>query len=93
MPTHITDFRREWATPIERYLADADLDSFPVLAHSAGGLTTAHLDAPGITNRVYLSPWWGTDPPLPEQLSRTRRTHPRLETDPPDRPRRPRRHR
>ncbi|MFC7027419.1 alpha/beta hydrolase [Halomicroarcula sp. GCM10025324] len=68
LPTHITDFRREWVAPVERYLADAGLDGVSVLAHSAGGLTTAHLESEAVTNRVYLSPWWGTDPPLPEPV-------------------------
>jgi hypothetical protein len=70
LPTHITDVRREWVAPVERYLADADLDGVPVLAHSAGGLTTAHLDSDTVTNRVYLSPWWESDPPLPEPVLR-----------------------
>ncbi|WP_276270803.1 alpha/beta fold hydrolase [Haloarcula litorea] len=64
LPTHITDYRREWVGPVERYATD--LDDVPVLAHSAGGLTAAHADLPGATNRVYLSPWWGSDFPLPE---------------------------
>jgi len=64
LPTHITDLRREWVGPLERYVAD--LDDLPVLAHSAGGLTVAHADLPSVTNRVYLSPWWGSEFPLPE---------------------------
>ncbi|MFC7019905.1 MULTISPECIES: alpha/beta fold hydrolase [Haloarcula] len=70
LPTHITDVRRQWVAPLERYLADADLDGVPVLAHSAGGLTAAHLESEVVTNRVYLSPWWGADPPLPEPVLR-----------------------
>ncbi|MBX0297164.1 alpha/beta hydrolase [Haloarcula nitratireducens] len=82
LPTHITDVRREWVDPVRRYAAD--LDEFPILAHSAGGLTTAHLDADGVTNRVYLSPWWGDDLPFPktvvEALSRLPITEPFLPT-------------
>lgn len=66
LPTHITDVQREWIDPVREYAAD--LDDFPILAHSAGGLTAAHLDAGGVTNRVYCSPWWGSDFPLPETV-------------------------
>lgn len=68
LPTHITDFQREWVAPIREYAAD--LGTFSVLAHSAGGLTAAHLDLDGIENRVYLSPWWGSDFPAPEFVLR-----------------------
>jgi len=64
LPTHITDVRREWVEPLDAYVADRG--RFDVLGHSAGGLTAAHLDADGLGNRVYLSPWWGSDFPLPE---------------------------
>jgi len=63
LPTHITDVEREWVEPLATYAAD--LDRFDVLGHSAGGLAVAHLDADGLGNRVYLSPWWGSDFPLP----------------------------
>ncbi|MFC6975468.1 alpha/beta hydrolase [Halomicroarcula sp. GCM10025709] len=66
LPTHITDLQREWVDPVREYAAD--LGEFPILAHSAGGLTTAFLDDPGVTNRVYLSPWWGSDLPLPDAV-------------------------
>ena len=66
LPTHITDFEAEWVGPLRSYVAD--LDEFPILAHSAGGLTAAHLDPEGVTNRVYLSPWWGSDLPMPDAL-------------------------
>ena len=66
LPTHITDVQREWVAPIREYAAD--LDQFPIVAHSAGGLTTAHLDADGVTNRVYLSPWWASDLSLPDAV-------------------------
>ena len=66
LPTHIIDVQREWVDPVRDYAAD--LDSFPILAHSAGGLTAAHLDVTGVTNRVYLSPWWGSDFPLPDTV-------------------------
>ena len=63
LPTHITDVEREWVAPLTEYTAD--LDPFHVLSHSAGGLAVAHLEAEGLGNRVYLSPWWGSDYPLP----------------------------
>lgn len=63
LPTHITDLQREWVAPVSEYAAD--LDSFTLLSHSAGGLTGAHLDCDGISQRVYLSPWWGSNPVLP----------------------------
>ncbi|MDS0277622.1 alpha/beta hydrolase [Halomicroarcula sp. S1AR25-4] len=66
LPTHITDVRQEWVTPVREYAED--LDEFALLAHSAGGLTTAHADFDGVTNRVYLSPWWGSDFPLPDPV-------------------------
>lgn len=66
LPTHITDFEAEWVEPLRSYAAD--IDEFPILAHSAGGLTAAHLDAEGVTNRVYLSPWWGSDFPMPDAV-------------------------
>jgi len=59
LPTHITDVGREWVDPLEDYVAD--LDDLVVLGHSAGGLTAAHIDHDGIAQRVYLSPWWGSD--------------------------------
>ncbi|WP_324663354.1 alpha/beta hydrolase [Haloarcula sediminis] len=68
LPTHITDVEREWVAPLERYAAD--LGRFDLLGHSAGGLATAHLDAGGAGNRVYLSPWWGSDFPLPDAVFR-----------------------
>ncbi len=68
LPTHITDVEREWVGPLERYVAD--LDRFDILSHSAGGLAAAHLDADGAGNRVYLSPWWGSDYPLPDAVFR-----------------------
>ncbi len=66
LPTHITDFEAEWVEPLRTYVTD--LDEFPILAHSAGGLTAAHLDPGGVTNRVYLSPWWGSDFPMPDAV-------------------------
>ncbi|KAA9399969.1 alpha/beta hydrolase [Haloarcula sp. CBA1130] len=63
LPTHITDYRREWVEPVREYAAD--LDAFDLLGHSAGGLTAAHLDADAVGNRVYLSPWWDSDFPVP----------------------------
>jgi len=66
LPTHITDVHREWVGPLREYAAD--LDSFPILAHSAGGLTAAHLDIEGVTNRVYLSPWWASDLSVPDAV-------------------------
>lgn len=66
LPTHITDVQREWVDPVRSYAAD--LDEFPILAHSAGGLTAAHFDVEGVTNRVYLSPWWGSDLALPDAV-------------------------
>lgn len=68
LPTHITDVERQWVGPLEEYAAD--LDGFDVLSHSAGGLAAAHLDADGLGNRVYLSPWWGSDYPLPDFVFR-----------------------
>jgi hypothetical protein len=59
LPTHITSVQREWVEPLESYAAD--LGSFRLLGHSAGGLTGAHMDLDGIDQRVYLSPWWGSD--------------------------------
>ena len=67
LPTHITDFEAEWVEPLQSYAAE--LEEFAVLAHSAGGLTAAHLDADAITNRVYLSPWWGSDLALPDAVA------------------------
>ena len=67
LPTHITDFDAEWVEPLRSYTAD--LEEFPLLAHSAGGLTAAHLDTDAITNRVYLSPWWGSDLALPDAVA------------------------
>jgi len=64
LPTHITDVEHEWVAPLAEYAAD--LDRFHVLSHSAGGLAVAHLEAEGLGNRVYLSPWWGSDYPLPD---------------------------
>lgn len=66
LPTHITDFRRQWVDPVRSYAAD--LGAFTLLAHSAGGLTTAHLDLDTITQRVYLSPWWGSDLSIPDPV-------------------------
>ncbi|WP_424000464.1 alpha/beta hydrolase [Haloarcula salina] len=66
LPTHITDFEREWLAPVAEYAAG--LDTFDLLAHSAGGLTTAHLDADGLGTRVYLSPWWDSDLPIPRPV-------------------------
>ncbi|MFB9810057.1 alpha/beta hydrolase [Haloarcula sebkhae] len=63
LPTHITDYQREWVGPVQEYAAD--IGRFDLLGHSAGGLTAAHLDADGIGNRVYLSPWWDSDFPVP----------------------------
>lgn len=63
LPTHITDVRAEWVDPVAEYAAD--LGAFDLLGHSAGGLTAAHLDADGIGSRVYLSPWWDSDLPIP----------------------------
>jgi hypothetical protein len=68
LPTHITDADAEWVAPLESYVAD--LDRFDVLSHSAGGLAVAHLEAEGLGNRVYLSPWWGSDFPLPRFVFR-----------------------
>jgi hypothetical protein len=59
LPTHITAVQREWVDPLESYAAD--LGSVALLCHSAGGLAGAHLDVEGIDQRVYLSPWWGSD--------------------------------
>lgn len=67
LPTHITDFEAEWVAPLRSHAAD--LEAFPLVAHSAGGLTAAHLDADGVTNRVYLSPWWGSDLALPDVVA------------------------
>ncbi|MEF8829729.1 MAG: alpha/beta hydrolase [Haloarcula sp.] len=66
LPTHITDYRAEWVEPAQEYAAD--LGAFDLLGHSAGGLTAAHLDADGVGNRVYLSPWWDTDLPVPQSV-------------------------
>ncbi|WP_254273489.1 alpha/beta hydrolase [Haloarcula marina] len=66
LPTHITDVQREWVDPVREYASE--LDEFALLAHSAGGLTTAHIDFDGVTQRVYLSPWWGSDFPLPDSV-------------------------
>ena len=66
LPTHITDFEREWVAPVESYLDD--LDACAALAHSAGGLTLAHVDSGAVTNRVYLSPWWDSDTSIPRPL-------------------------
>lgn len=66
LPTHITDFEREWLAPVESYAAD--LGAFDLLAHSAGGLTAARLDAAGLGTRVYLSPWWDSDLPIPRPV-------------------------
>jgi hypothetical protein len=61
LPLHVTDVRREWVEPVETYAAD-ELDEHALLAHSAGGLTSAHASLPGATTRTYLSPWWGEPP-------------------------------
>ena len=74
LPTHITDVEAEWVDPLESYVAD--LDGFDVLSHSAGGLAVAHLEADGLGNRVYLSPWWGSDFPLPGFVFRAFRSLP-----------------
>lgn len=57
LPTNDPDFRGEYVRPVRSYLAD--LTDPAVVAHSMGGLTTAHVgpDRPV----VYLSPWWGMD--------------------------------
>lgn len=57
LPTNSPDFRGDYVEPVRSYIADRDDPA--VVAHSMGGLTTAHVgpDAPV----VYLSPWWGTD--------------------------------
>lgn len=57
LPTNSPNFRDDYVRPVRSYVADrADA---AVVAHSMGGLTTAHVqpDRPV----VYLSPWWGTD--------------------------------
>ncbi|MDS0260620.1 alpha/beta hydrolase [Haloarcula sp. S1CR25-12] len=59
LPTHISDVRTEWVDPLVDYATD--LESVALLSHSAGGLTAAHMDLDSIEQRVYLSPWWGSD--------------------------------
>jgi len=66
LPTHVTDVDAEWVAPLEAYAAD--LGSVALLGHSAGGLTGALMDVDGITRRVYLSPWWGSDYPVPDAV-------------------------
>lgn len=58
LPTNDPDFEGEYVAPVREYLED--VGEGPVLAHSMGGLTTAHVqpDRPV----VYLSPWWGMQP-------------------------------
>jgi len=57
LPTNSPDFEGDYVQPVRSYLAD--LNDPALVAHSMGGLTTAHVqpDRPV----VYLSPWWGTD--------------------------------
>lgn len=61
LPEHVTDVQREWVEPVEEYAAEV-LEEFALLAHSAGGLTSAHASLPGATTYTYLSPWWGEPP-------------------------------
>ena len=55
IPTVISDFEREYVAPVDAYLDD--LESFRLVAHSAGGLIAAYLD--GAETETYLSPFWG----------------------------------
>jgi pimeloyl-ACP methyl ester carboxylesterase len=55
IPVVITDFEREYVAPVDEYVAD--LDSFRLVGHSAGGLTAAYLD--GARTSTFLSPFWG----------------------------------
>jgi len=57
LPTNSPNFRADYVDPVRSYLAD--LDDPAVVAHSMGGLTTAHVEPDRPV--VYLSPWWGTD--------------------------------
>ena len=72
LPVHVTDVRREWVAPVERYAAD--VEEFALVGHSAGGLTAAHASLDDATTQTYLSPWWGYPPAtsglLPELLAK-----------------------
>lgn len=55
IPTVITDIEAEYIGPVAGYAAD--LESFRLVGHSAGGLVAAYLD--GAHTATYLSPFWG----------------------------------
>ena len=55
IPTVITDFEREYVTPVAEYVSD--LSTFRLVGHSAGGLIAAYLD--GAQTATFLSPFWG----------------------------------
>ena len=55
IPTVITDFEREYVTPVAEYVSD--LPSFRLVGHSAGGLIAAYLE--GARTATFLSPFWG----------------------------------
>lgn len=56
IPSHISDYEREWIEPVREFVAD--LDAYRSLSHSTGGLISRYLDPGPIEARVYLSPWW-----------------------------------
>lgn len=57
LPTNSPAFQAEYVAPVRSYIDE--LTDPALVAHSMGGLTTAHVgpDRPV----VYLSPWWGMD--------------------------------
>lgn len=64
LPTRISDFRADWVEPVAEYARG--LEDFALLSHSAGGLVATTID--GARTHVYLSPFWGFSPNVPEWL-------------------------
>jgi pimeloyl-ACP methyl ester carboxylesterase len=61
IPRTITDFEREYLTPIAEYVAE--LDAYRLLGHSTGGLIARYIERDeSLETRTYLSPWWGFRP-------------------------------
>lgn len=61
LPTNDTDFEGGYLGPVRELVTE--LDDPVLVAHSMGGLVTAHLQPTHPV--VYLSPWWGMDIPAP----------------------------
>ncbi|MFQ3293738.1 MAG: hypothetical protein ACI9EZ_001967 [Halobacteriales archaeon] len=64
LPTRLSDFRADWVEPVAEYARD--LEEFALLSHSAGGLVATTID--GANTHVYLSPFWGFQPTVPDWL-------------------------